>query len=50
MTALPLDGDDPRTKRIIGCAIEGHRELGPGLWEVPYQVAMCINVGPDYQF
>lgn len=34
--------DDPRTCRIIGCAIEVHRELGPGLLEQPYHAAMCI--------
>jgi GxxExxY protein len=33
---------DPRTEPIIACAIEVHRELGPGLLEVPYQAAMCI--------
>ena len=33
---------DHRTERIIGCAIEVHRELGPGLLEAPYHAAMCI--------
>lgn len=34
--------DDPRTRRIIACAIDVHTELGPGLLEAPYQAAMCI--------
>src|SRR4051812_20502778 len=29
------------SKRIIGAAIEVHREVGPGLIEKPYEEAMC---------
>jgi len=29
------------TARVIGCAIEGHRELGPGLLESTYQ--QCLS-------
>src|SRR5580765_415567 len=29
------------TERIIGCAIEVHRTLGPGLLEHTYEEAMC---------
>jgi GxxExxY protein len=32
------------TKRIIGCAIEVHRHLGPGLLESIYESAMCIEL------
>ena len=32
------------TERIIGCAIEVHRQLGPGLLEQTYETAMCIEL------
>ena len=35
---------DPLTQRIIGCAIEVHRQLGPGLMETTYEEAMCIEL------
>jgi GxxExxY protein len=43
---------DPLTERIIGCAIEVHRALGPGLLEATYEEAFCIelaDVGFDFQ-
>ena len=30
--------------KVIGCAIEVHRVLGPGLLERPYLVAMCVEL------
>src|SRR5947207_15433960 len=32
------------TERIIGCAIEVHRALGPGLLEHTYEEAMCLEM------
>lgn len=32
------------TGRIIGCAIEVHRHLGPGLLESIYESALCIEL------
>jgi GxxExxY protein len=32
------------TEKIIGCAIEVHRNLGPGLLEATYEEAMCIEL------
>jgi GxxExxY protein len=32
------------TERIIGCAIEVHKQLGPGLLEQTYETAMCIEL------
>ena len=32
------------TERIIGCAIEVHRVLGPGLLEHTYEEAMCLEM------
>jgi GxxExxY protein len=31
------------TERIIGCGIEVHRNLGPGLPEAVYEDALCIE-------
>ena len=36
--------DDPLTRRIIACAIEVHKRLGPGLLEKLYQEAMFIEM------
>jgi GxxExxY protein len=33
------------TEKIIGCAIEVHRELGPGLLESTYENALCVELG-----
>lgn len=33
--------NDPLTQKVIGCAIEVHRELGPGLLENAYQ--QCLS-------
>jgi len=35
---------DPLTHSIIGCAIEVHRHLGPGLHENTYEAALCIEL------
>jgi GxxExxY protein len=32
------------TGKIIGCAIDVHRELGPGLLESIYEAALCIEL------
>src|SRR5438874_10891992 len=32
------------TERIIGCAIEVHRQLGPGLLEGTYELALCVEL------
>jgi len=36
--------DKAITEKIIGCAIEVHRQLGPGLLEGTYEAAMCIEL------
>lgn len=38
------DAINDLTKRIIGCAIEVHRALGPGLQERTYENAMAIEL------
>ncbi|MFZ0883829.1 MAG: GxxExxY protein [Candidatus Acidiferrales bacterium] len=40
-----MDDINSLTEKIIGCAIEVHRELGPGLLEVTYEEALCIELG-----
>lgn len=32
------------TSAIIGCGIEVHRRLGPGLLEAIYEAAMCVEL------
>lgn len=39
-----LDGNTELSERIIGCAIEVHRELGPGLPETVCETALCIEL------
>lgn len=38
------ENDDPLTRRIIACAIEVHKTLGPGLLEKLYKEAMAIEL------
>lgn len=35
---------DPLTEQVIGCAIEVHRNLGPGLLEKVYQQALAYEL------
>ena len=47
-----MDHDQRISERIIGCAIEVHRVLGPGLLESTYEEALCIELeeaGLQYQ-
>ena len=39
-----MDERDPLTERIIGCAIEVHRDLGAGLLESAYDIALRIEL------
>jgi PD-(D/E)XK nuclease superfamily protein len=34
-----MEDQDPKTQRVIGCAIEVHRTLGPGLLESAWKRA-----------
>ena len=38
-----MDHNTRVTEQIIGCAIEVHRDLGPGLLEAPYHTALCVE-------
>lgn len=38
---MPLINADPYSRRVIGCAIEVHKALGPGLLESIYETALC---------
>jgi GxxExxY protein len=44
-TEADLDRINALTERIIGCAIEVHRQLGPGLLESIYESALCVELG-----
>ena len=35
---------DPVTETVIGCAIEVHRELGPGLLESAYEECLVYEL------
>ena len=37
--------NDVLTEKIIGCAIEVHRGLGPGLLESAYEECLCFELG-----
>lgn len=39
-----MDHDQDTTERIIGCAIEVHRALGPGLLENAYLSSLCVEL------
>ena len=39
-----MEGETELTRRIIGCALEVHRRLGPGLLESVYESALCIEL------
>ena len=38
-----MDHNTSVTEQVIGCAIEVHRDLGPGLLEAPYHTALCVE-------
>lgn len=37
--------DNAVSEAVIGCAIEVHRTLGPGLLENVYESALCVELG-----
>lgn len=39
-----MDGETELTGRIMACAVEVHRRLGPGLLESTYESALCIEM------
>jgi GxxExxY protein len=44
LVGVRTDEQDPLTERIIGCAIEVHRILGPGLLESTYVEALNFEL------
>jgi GxxExxY protein len=47
-----VDEINQLTEKIIGCAIEVHKTLGPGLLEATYEEALCTefaNAGMKFQ-
>jgi len=44
---VPSRENDLLTERIIGLAIEVHRQLGPGLLESAYEECLCFELKQD---
>jgi GxxExxY protein len=44
MASTELDELDPLRERVIGCGIEVHRQLGPGLLESIYRDCLVIEL------
>jgi GxxExxY protein len=42
-----MDGNTHTTERIIRCALEVHRRLGPGLLESVYEAALCVELSAN---
>jgi GxxExxY protein len=42
-----MDDLNAISEKIIGCAIEVHKNLGPGLLESVYEKAMCFEIGSN---
>ena len=42
-----MDGNTLTTDRIIRCAVEVHRHLGPGLLETTYERALAIELAAN---
>jgi GxxExxY protein len=41
---MTLIDADQYSRRVIGCAIEVHKTLGPGLLESIYEAALCLEL------
>jgi len=42
---MELIDAEPYSRRVIGCAIEVHKVLGPGLIESVYEACLCQELG-----
>lgn len=47
MTQVNRLEEDKITEKIIGCAIEVHKNLGPGLLEKIYENALCVELSTN---
>jgi GxxExxY protein len=43
-TEIELERINSISERVIGCAIEVHKQLGPGLLESVYESAFCVEL------
>jgi GxxExxY protein len=45
-----MEEEDQLSEKIIGLAIEVHRQLGPGLLESAYRQCLCYELQKDHVF
>jgi len=48
MYSRKVDEDEPTSRRVIGCAFEVGKVLGPGSLESVYEKALCVELAEHF--